>query len=359
MISLDKLRPKISVVLSVYNVENYIHKCMETVLGQTLKDIEVIMVDDGSPDSCPQICDDYAKIDNRVRVIHKKNAGLGMARNSGMKIAKGEYICFLDPDDFFDLNMLSELYTIAKNNNLQAVYTNFIKVDKNGKELFKITDVTEYTEFNGHSDCHKIGLGMIGTMLHGEKSYSMSCAKVLFNLDFLKENNLFFESERKFLSEDMIFDVDFYNVATKVAFTPTYYYYYRANPSSLSQKVSSDLFLKCKLQYYELLRRLKLQGYSEIEHRYPCHRYIISCSFGLIHKMFLRNYPYKEIKRNFELISTDDIWINMRKEFSFNLLPFKTRLLLFSLMHNKIWIFRLAVYYFSFNDKQRIKSLNQ
>ena len=353
------MRPKVSVVLSIYNVESYIHKCMETVLGQTLKDIEIIMIDDGSPDLCPQICDDYAKVDNRVRVIHKKNEGLGMARNSGLEIAKGEFICFLDPDDFFDLNMLSELYTIAKNNNLQAIYTNFVKVDRNGKELFRIADVTEYTEFNGHSDCHKIGLGMIGNMLHGEKSYSMSCAKVLFNLDFLKDNKLLFESERRFLSEDMIFDVDFYNVATKVAFTPTYYYYYRANPSSLSQSISTELFMKFKSQYYELLRRLKQQGYTDIESRYPCHRFIISRTFGFIHKMFQRNYPYKEIKRIFDTISSDALWLDMRKEFSFGLIPIKTRILLYSLLYRQIWLFHLAVYYFSFKDKHYIKSLNQ
>ena len=83
---------KVSVIVPVYNVEKYLDRCMQSLLNQTLKDIEIIMVDDGSPDNCPKMCDDYAKQDSRVKVIHKKNAGLGLARNSGLEVATGEYV---------------------------------------------------------------------------------------------------------------------------------------------------------------------------------------------------------------------------------------------------------------------------
>lgn len=102
--------PKVSIILPIYNVEKYLDRCMESLLNQTLEDIEIIMVDDGSPDNCPQMCDEYAKKDNRVKVVHKKNAGLGFARNSGLDVAKGEYIAFVDSDDYVGLNI--RRYTI-------------------------------------------------------------------------------------------------------------------------------------------------------------------------------------------------------------------------------------------------------
>lgn len=86
---------KISIIVPIYNVEKYLDRCMDSLLNQTLKDIEIIMVDDGSPDNCPQMCDEYAKKDNRVKVVHKENGGLGYARNSGLDVATGEYVALL------------------------------------------------------------------------------------------------------------------------------------------------------------------------------------------------------------------------------------------------------------------------
>ncbi|MDR2834406.1 MAG: glycosyltransferase, partial [Streptococcaceae bacterium] len=87
--------PKISIIVPVYNVEKYLPQCMDSLLNQTLTNIEIILVDDGSPDNCPAMCDEYAKQDNRVKVVHKENGGLGYARNSGLEIANGEYITFV------------------------------------------------------------------------------------------------------------------------------------------------------------------------------------------------------------------------------------------------------------------------
>lgn len=90
----------ISVIVLVYNLENYIVRTLDSILSQTYKNIEVIVVDDGSPDRCPQMCDDYAEKDSRIKVVHKKNGGLSDARNAGMAVATGEYISFIDSDDY-------------------------------------------------------------------------------------------------------------------------------------------------------------------------------------------------------------------------------------------------------------------
>lgn len=88
--------PKVSIIVPIYNVEKYLDRCMESLLNQTLEDIEIIMVDDGSPDNCPKMCDEYAKKDARIKVVHKKNGGLADARNAGLDVATGKYVAFVD-----------------------------------------------------------------------------------------------------------------------------------------------------------------------------------------------------------------------------------------------------------------------
>lgn len=99
---------KFSVILPVYKVEKYLHACVDSILGQTFIDFEVILVDDGSPDSCPQICDEYSQKDARVKVVHKKNGGQASARNAGLEVASGDYICYIDSDDYLIDNKVLE-----------------------------------------------------------------------------------------------------------------------------------------------------------------------------------------------------------------------------------------------------------
>ena len=107
------MNPKISIIVPVYKVEKYLHKCIDSILSQTFKDFELILVDDGSPDNCGKICDEYAKRDNRIVVVHKENGGLGSARNRGIDIARGDYIGFVDSDDWIEIDMYEVLYNIC------------------------------------------------------------------------------------------------------------------------------------------------------------------------------------------------------------------------------------------------------
>ncbi|MBQ3113785.1 MAG: glycosyltransferase family 2 protein [Phascolarctobacterium sp.] len=113
--------PKLSIIVPVYKVEPYIHKCVNSILNQTYTDFELILVDDGSPDNCGKICDEYAQKDKRVRVIHKENGGVSSARNLGIDEAKGEYISFIDPDDWIDLDMYENLFSFIDNEKLDIV----------------------------------------------------------------------------------------------------------------------------------------------------------------------------------------------------------------------------------------------
>lgn len=127
--------PLISIIVPIYKVENYLRKCIETIMNQTYKNIEIILVDDGSPDNSAQICDEYAQQDNRIVVIHQKNGGLSNARNSGLNIAKGEYIGFVDGDDYIENDMYETLYNAIKENNAQMAICDFYIVNEKQEEI--------------------------------------------------------------------------------------------------------------------------------------------------------------------------------------------------------------------------------
>ncbi|EOO15546.1 glycosyltransferase family 2 protein [Bacillus cereus] len=132
------MNPKISIIVPVYKVEQYIHKCIDSILMQTFEDFELILVDDGSPDTCGEICDRYADKDIRIKVIHKENGGVSSARNAGLEIAKGDYIGFVDSDDWIEPDMYELLYGMCAEHRCdvaicssQIYYSNKIVISSN------------------------------------------------------------------------------------------------------------------------------------------------------------------------------------------------------------------------------------
>ena len=132
---------KISVITPVYKVENYLRKCIDSILNQSFDDFELIIVDDGSPDNCGAIADDYKDKDSRVKVIHKENGGAPSARNEGIKIAKGKYLYFPDSDDWIEENYLEELYKLAVSNDANLVISGYTMeyYENNKKSSYKVS----------------------------------------------------------------------------------------------------------------------------------------------------------------------------------------------------------------------------
>lgn len=135
--------PKVSILVPIYNVEKYLRRCIESVLSQDFKDYELILVDDGSPDRCPQICDEYAKKDSRIKVVHKQNGGLVSARLAGFKEAIGEYVMHVDSDDYLLPGAVSTLYNTAKEGDYDVVKSRPLRENSKGKrwqESYRIND---------------------------------------------------------------------------------------------------------------------------------------------------------------------------------------------------------------------------
>ena len=135
---------KISIIVPIYNVENYLDKCIKSIVNQSFKNLEIILVDDGSPDRCPQMCDAWAERDARIRVIHKENGGPSSARNAGIELASGDYVIFLDPDDYWmGTNALCHLYEIAIQFNADVVRGEYVSIDEDGNNIITATKVKQ------------------------------------------------------------------------------------------------------------------------------------------------------------------------------------------------------------------------
>ena len=139
-------KPRLSVIVPVYKVEKYIHNCVESILKQTFSDFEVILVDDGSPDRCGEICDSYAFLDKRIKVIHQSNGGLSAARNKGIEIAQGEIIGFVDSDDEISADMYEKMLQYLDDNQLDIVCADTYSVNQSktkrkpfGRDIRKIS----------------------------------------------------------------------------------------------------------------------------------------------------------------------------------------------------------------------------
>lgn len=238
---------KVSVIVPIFNVEKYLNACIDSIVNQTYKNIEIILVDDGSKDNSPVICDKYTKTYNNIITIHKSNEGLGLARNSGLKIATGKFVTFVDSDDFLKKNTIEELVKKVLITGSDTVIGGFERVTDDGKILF----VERYDEkvYSGADVLTCFFPHLLGSLPNKKDSMRPSVWNALYNLSIIKKYEIKFPSEREFITEDMIFDMYYYKYAKKVCITSNSNYIYRYNNASLTNKYKSDRFDKIKYLY--------------------------------------------------------------------------------------------------------------
>lgn len=271
------MRPKISIIVPCYKVEHFIDRCMNSIAKQTLSDIEIILVDDKSPDGTPQKCDEWGRRDPRVKVIHKlQNQGLGYARNSGLEIATGEYVAFVDSDDFVDVNMYKSLYEFANNNKLDAVFCGYKKY-YNESKINERQECDKYCINEGKNNIDNILKDIIASEpSHNSDAKILSSVwKCLFSMSIIKNNNLSFVSERTYIAEDVVFYIDFLPCCNRIGFIPQAYYYYCVNDASLTQSFKEDRFLKEIVLVDEIEKRIEEKGFVLDEFIERIDRYLL------------------------------------------------------------------------------------
>lgn len=232
------MKAKVSVVVPVYNVERYLRRCVDSLLAQTLEELEIILVDDGSPDKCPEICDEYAQKDQRIKVVHKKNEGLGYARNTGLEIASGEYITFCDSDDWLEPEAYEYTYNKVKYKNLDICWFQPRRVSVDGCLLFEAQVDEEY--FVEEKDIAWFRKEIIGRnpLDSNSKERGFSSCMALFRRSIYIESGVRYPSERIVASEDLIFLIYFMKYVERVGILPNVFYNYLMNPTSISSTYS-------------------------------------------------------------------------------------------------------------------------
>lgn len=216
--------PLVSVIVPVYNVETYLRQCLDSIIGQTYSQLEIILVDDGSTDSSGAICDEYARLDSRIHVIHKANGGLSSARNAGLDIALGEYISFVDSDDWLELEMYQELVSIMEErNHLDLVKFGYIDTSKTPKSKDSLK-LREYTSLRGYMKS-KVGVTVWNALYRHRAIRSLRFIEGMYCEDIYYSYKLFSHPNIRFAHYDRR------------------YYHYRTNrPGSIMASKSLKLY---------------------------------------------------------------------------------------------------------------------
>lgn len=240
--------PVLSVIVPVYKVENFIGRCLNSIIAQTFTDWECIIVDDGSPDNCGKICDEYAQHDARIKVIHQKNGGLSAARNKGMEFVRGKFLTFIDSDDIIEpdtfLNYMNYI------NSCDWVMIGVKQVDLDLKPLNMISKIS--TKIISKVDNYE------NSLIAATRIWMMfgPVWNKVYRTDIIKENKIEFISSKNIL-EDRIFNIEYAGYAKSVVIVPYIGYNYVINPTSIThKKIKSSTFLNTGNELDKVLRKI-------------------------------------------------------------------------------------------------------
>lgn len=244
---------KVSIVVPIYKVpEDMLRKCIESCINQTLEDIEIILVDDESPDNCGKICDTYADKDNRIKVVHQKNKGLSGARNSGVNNASSEWIMFLDGDDYIDENMCEELISITADDRIEIVCCSYYRESKTVIKPCELKEIKEgvYIEEQCKFLQEKV--------LDFNANFSTAYCK-LIKREYLIRNNIFHNEELRQGAEGIEFNIRLFEKAKAVFVMNKCFYHYIYNSESISNK-HDEKNHKYVLNCFEIIKQHILQS---------------------------------------------------------------------------------------------------
>lgn len=227
--------PTVSIIVPVYNAENYLHKCINSLLSQNFSDFELILVNDGSKDKSGEICDEYAKNDNRIKVIHKENGGVSSARNRGLDEAQGKYIMFCDSDDYIKEEFCAPLLNLANDDEDCLVLAGITEINDQGKTkddlCAKFSEGESATLTNGEFCDLYIELNLNSKFLLMNMPYNK-----LFSRSVIEKNHLRFDTKISY-NEDFIFNIMYLDkVSTVKIYNKSIYNYYLDAPGSLCKK---------------------------------------------------------------------------------------------------------------------------
>ena len=261
---MNQKNPAVSIVIPVFNVEKYIGKCLDSLISQTLHNIEIICVNDCSTDKSLDILRDYEAKDNRIVVIDlPRNIKQGGARNAGIKKARAPFLGFVDSDDYIAADMVEKTYKCAKQYNADIVLYGYNVVDSNGKKVKECIPKPYKTFYKNEEIQNYVLPNMIATDPNAGDEFWMSMCGGLFSMQLIRRANWRLVSERDIISEDVYSLLQLYNSVKSVAFLAEPFYYYCANMGSLTHTLRVDRYEKIKDFYDRAINECEKLGYSE------------------------------------------------------------------------------------------------
>lgn len=237
MIRQNENMPKVSIIVPVYKAEKYLNRCIDSIIAQTFTDWELLLIDDGSPDRSGDICDEYAKKDIRIRVFHKKNGGVSSARNLGLYNVQGEYVTFVDSDDWIDVNTLNVCFSQIEIYDLDILQFSYTR---NERKLGNVLD------FESHVCTLKDYIN--------EKKLLLCVGGTIFSVDVIKQNHIRFNEKMK-LAEDQLFVLSCMELSKRIMRIPNILYYYYDNPCSATNNERSEDLIYSSFQCIEFKKQ--------------------------------------------------------------------------------------------------------
>lgn len=275
---------QISVIVPIFRIERYLPKCIDSLLNQSFLDFELILVDDGSPDGCPKICDDYAKIDSRIKVVHKENGGLVSARKEGLKNANGKYIAFVDGDDWVDSYYLDVLYKLAEANSSDLVVTGHFR-EFNGKiETIKPKSAGVYNK-------NDIQFSILPKAIYNGRFCEHGLSTYVWNKLFKREllsKTLYDVPNEIIMGEDAAITYSYLAISESLTVSRIPLYYYRQRHDSIVKSIENPQTEYFRLGLLMNFLKSKLQGVLDERNlneqiRYYLYSQILVRSGGLIY----------------------------------------------------------------------------
>lgn len=336
--------PKVSVVVPVYNVQNTLERCVRSLQEQTLKDLDIILVDDGATDNSGKLADELARHDDRIRVIHKKNEGLGLTRNAGIEAAAGDYIGFVDSDDYVKPEMYEKLWKEAQQTGSDIVYGGYVRV-YDGKVSSTIDFGQEQT-FTGQKELTDLMLSLLASPANApeDSKYGSTVWKGIYRRELLMDRNIRFYSEREIVSEDSVFQIDALSAAKKAAVIPGTYYYYEYNPASLTAVYRKGRFEQNKKLYELATEKIEKHFDSPEAARQFTRNFLAAVRVCLMQEVFHeQEHGKNQTIASMKAMNTDPLLQKVLSEYPWKKLPFKKRIFTWAMAHDAVWLERLLV----------------
>lgn len=329
------MEARVSIVVPVYKAEKFLNRCLISIVNQTYHNIEIILVDDGSPDGSPALCDQWAKRDERINVIHKENGGLSSSRNCGIDKASGEYICFVDSDDFIEENLVEKTYSLAKKSEADIVTFSNYNVNYKGNRIRNYIKSSQKI-YDGKKEINRLFNESIGAMPNnpGDSEVPFSPWGRLYKRELFTKNKVRFKNEHYLIYEDLMLLLDLFPFINRALVVDEPLYNYCENEDSLTHSDDPQRFSRIKKQYLFLKNNYpyKEEVFSDNETLLRFKRTMQSYVRNTIISI-VKNNNSLQSRRKIKLIMKDPVCDEILSDYPIKSLPLKNAIFDFCLKY--------------------------